>query len=137
MVTKTIEMTQEDPSAYYQMIHDESLVSITITCQILAGSRVLTSNYQHVSFSDCVFYACEFKGVVFKNCQFENCNFKFSHIRDCQFINCIFINCSWQASSSINTIYNNCELDHQLSQLTEVNNNDMSFSFELELPIAC
>jgi uncharacterized protein YjbI with pentapeptide repeats len=137
MINKTLEMIQEDQSASYQMIKDEHLASLVVTSQILAGSRVLVSTYQQVVFSDCTFYAVEFQGVIFENCVFENCNFEFSHIRDCKFKNCSFSNCTWKATSTINTIYLDCDLDHNLSRLTEVNGNEMTFSYELELPIAC
>lgn len=137
MINKTLEMIQEDQSASYQMIKDEHLASLVVTSQILAGSRVLVSTYQQVVFSDCTFYAVEFQGVTFENCVFENCNFEFSHIRDCKFKNCSFSNCTWKATSTTNTVYIDCDLDHYLSRLTEVNGNEMTFSYELELPIAC
>lgn len=137
MINKTLEMIQEDQTASYQMIKDEHLASLVVTSQILAGSRVLLSTYQQVVFSDCTFYAVEFQGVTFENCVFENCNFEFSHIRDCKFKNCSFSNCTWKATSSTNTTYLNCDLDHNLSRLTELNGNEMTFSCELELPIAC
>lgn len=137
MINKTLEMIQEDQSASYQMIKDEHLASLVVTSQILAGSRVLLSTYQQVVFSDCTFYAVEFQGVTFENCVFENCNFEFSHIRDCKFKNCSFSNCTWKATSTTNTVYLDCDLDHNLSRLTEVNGNEMTFSYELELPIAC
>jgi uncharacterized protein YjbI with pentapeptide repeats len=137
MINKTLEMIQEDQSASYQMIKDEHLASLVVTSQILAGSRVLVSTYQQVVFSDCTFYAVEFQGVIFENCVFENCNFEFSHIRDCKFKNCSFSNCTWKATSTTNTVYIDCDLDHYLSRLTEVNGNEMTFSYELELPIAC
>ena len=137
MINKPLEMIQEDQSASYQMIKDEHLASLVVTSQILAGSRVLVSTYQQVVFSDCTFYAVEFQGVIFENCVFENCNFEFSHIRDCKFKNCSFSNCIWKATSTTNTVYLDCDLDHNLSRLTEVNGNEMTFSYELELPIAC
>jgi uncharacterized protein YjbI with pentapeptide repeats len=137
MINKPLEMIQEDQSASYQMIKDEHLASLVVTSQILAGSRVLVSTYQQVVFSDCTFYAVEFQGVIFENCVFENCNFEFSHIRDCKFKNCSFSNCTWKATSTTNTVYIDCDLDHYLSRLTEVNGNEMTFSYELELPIAC
>jgi len=137
MITKTLEMTQEDQTASYQMITEENLASLVITSQTLAGSRVVLSTYQQVVFSDCVFYAVEFQGVTFENCVFENCNFEFSHIRNCKFKNCSFANCTWKATSTTNTVYVDCDLDHNLSQLTEVNGNEMTFTFEIQLPIAC
>lgn len=137
MNTQILEMNQEISTASYQMITDEHLASLIISSQTLAGSRVLLSTYQQVVFSDCVFYAVEFQGVTFENCVFENCSFEFSHIRKCRFKNCNFHNCSWKATSTINTIYNNCDLDQTLSQLTEVNGNEMTFSFEGQLSIAC
>lgn len=137
MITKTLEMTQEDHTASYQMIKEESLASLVITSQTLAGSKIHKSTYQQVVFSDCVFYAVEFQGVTFENCIFDNCNFEFSHIRKCNFKNCSFIDCTWKATSTINTVYVDCELDHYLSQLTEVNDNETSFTFDIQLRIAC
>ena len=137
MITQTLEMIQEDPSASYQMIRDEHLALLVITSQTLAGSSIQLSTYQQVVFSDCVFYAVEFQGVTFENCVFENCNFEFSHIRGCKFKNCNFTNCNWKATSTTNTIYEDCDLDSNLSQLTEVNGNEMTFTFEIQLPIAC
>ena len=136
MITETLEMIQEDQAASYQMIKDEHLASLVVTSQTLAGSRVLMSTYQQVVFSDCVFYAVEFQGVMFENCVFENCTFEFSHIRKCKFKNCNFTDCTWKATSTTNTIYEDCDLDHNLSQLTEVNGNEMTFSFNIQLPIA-
>ena len=136
MITETLEMIQEDQAASYQMIKDEHLASLVVTSQTLAGSRVLMSTYQQVVFSDCVFYAVEFQGVMFENCVFENCTFEFSHIRKCKFKNCNFTDCTWKASYTTNTIYEDCDLDHNLSQLTEVNGNEMTFSFNIQLPIA-
>jgi hypothetical protein len=52
-------------------------------------------------------------------------------------LNCNFNNCTWKASSTINTIYKDCDLDISLSKLTEVNGNELSFSFDFQLPIAC
>ena len=137
MITQTLEMNQEDQAASYQMIKDEHLASLVITSQTLAGSRVLLSSYQQVVFSDCVFYAVEFQGVTFENCVFDNCNFEFSHIRRCKFKNCNFTNCTWKATSTIDTVYVDCDLDHNLSQLTEVNGNETEFTFDIQLPIAC
>jgi len=137
MITQTLETTQVDSSASYEMIKDEHLSSLVVTSQTLAGSRILLSTYQQVVFSDCVFYACEFQGVTFENCVFENCSFEFSHIRKCKFVNCSFNNCTWKASSTINTIYEDCDLDAQLSQLTETNSNELTFSYPITLPIAC
>ena len=85
MITKTLEMTQEDQTASYQMIKDEHLASLVVTSQTLAGSKINLSSYQQVVFSDCVFYAVEFQMVTFENCVFDNCNFEFSHIRKCKF----------------------------------------------------
>lgn len=136
MITQTLEMTQEDHTASYQMITEESLASLVITSQTLSGSKIHSSTYQQVVFSDCVFYAIEFQGVTFENCVFENCNFEFSHIRNCKFNNCSFVDCTWKATSTINTVYVDCELDHYLSQLTEVNGNETSFTFDLQLSIA-
>lgn len=137
MITKTLEMIQEDHKASYQMIIDEHLSGLVITSQLLAGSSVRLSTYQQVVFSDCVFYAVEFQGVTFENCVFENCTFEFSHIRKCKFKNCNFSNCTWKATSTINTVYEDCDLDRDLSQLTEVNGNEMTFTFNFQLPIAC
>jgi uncharacterized protein YjbI with pentapeptide repeats len=137
MNKQPLEMTQEDHTASYQLIKDEHLASLVITHQTLAGSRVLLSTYQQVVFSDCVFYAVEFQGVTFENCVFENYSFQFSHIRKCKFKNCNFTNCTWRASSTINTIYLDCDLDAPLSQLTEVNGNEMTFTLEIQNLIAC
>ena len=137
MITQTLEMNQEDQTASYQMIKEEHLASLVITSQTLAGSRVLLSTYQQVVFSDCVFYAVEFQGVTFENCVFDNCTFEFSHIRRCKFKNCNFTNCTWKATSTIDTVYVDCDLDHSLSRLTEANGNETSFTFGIELPIAC
>jgi uncharacterized protein YjbI with pentapeptide repeats len=137
MITKTLEMTQEDQTASYQMIMDEHLASLVVTSQTLAGSKINLSSYQQVVFSDCVFYAVEFQGVTFENCVFDNCNFEFSHIRKCKFKNCSFNNCTWKATSTINTIYVNCVLDQYLSHLTEVNDNETAFTSDLQLLIAC
>ena len=137
MITQTLEMNQEDHTASFQMIKDEHLVALVISTQTLAGSSVLSSTYQQVVFSDCVFYAVEFQGVIFENCVFAHCNFEFSHLRNCQFKNCSFENCHWKASSSIKSIYQDCELDIQLSQLTETNQNELNFSQEIQLSIAC
>ncbi len=136
MITQTLEMTQEDLAANYQMIKDEHLSQLVISSQTLAGSSVRMSTYQQVVFSDCVFYAVEFQGVIFENCVFENCTFEFSHIRKCKFKNCNFTNCTWKATSTINSIFEDCDLDQNLSQLTEVNGNEMTFSFNIQLPIA-
>ena len=122
MITKTLEMTQEDQTASYQMIKDEHLASLVVTSQTLAGSKINLSSYQQVIFSDCVF---------------DNCNFEFSHIRKCKFKNCSFNNCTWKATSTINTIYVNCVLDQYLSQLTEVNDNETAFTSDIQLLIAC
>lgn len=136
MITKTLEMIQEDHTASYQLIKEEHLAALVITSQTLAGSSVHKSTYQQVVFSDCVFYAVEFKGVIFENCVFENCNFEFSHIRRCKFKNCSFTNCTWKASSTTDTVYTDCDLDTYLSQLTESNGNEMAFSFDIALPMA-
>ena len=137
MNKQPLEMIQEDHTASYQLIKDEHLASLVISHQTLAGSRVLLSTYQQVVFSDCVFYAVEFQGVTFENCVFENCSFQFSHIRKCKFKNCNFTNCTWKASSTINTVYLDCDLDAPLSQLTEVNGNEMAFTLEIQNLIAC
>ena len=137
MITKTLEMTQEDQTASYQMNKDEHLASLVVTSQTLAGSKINLSSYQQVVFSDCVFYAVEFQMVTFENCVFDNCNFEFSHIRKCKFKNCSFNNCTWKATSTINTIYVNCVLDQYLSQLTEVNDNETAFTSDIQLLIAC
>lgn len=111
MFTQTIEMNQIRSHENYQLIQDEQLAFVVITNQVLAGSRILSSTYRHVVFSDCVFYACDFQGVIFENCIFENCRFEFSHIKNCKFTNCNFTDCNWKASSSINSSYNQCDLD--------------------------
>lgn len=130
MFTQAIEKTQLDSSESYQLIKDEQLLSVIISSQILAGSRILLSTYRQVVFSDCVFYACDFQGVVFENCVFENCSFEFSHIRKCNFKNCNFTNCNWKASSSINSSYEDCDLDYQLQDLTQTGRNLIQFTRE-------
>ncbi len=135
MNTQEPVITEENTAERYQMIKDEHLKQMVIATQVLAGSRIVLSTYSQVVFADCVFYACEFQGVIFENCVFENCRFEFSHIRKCKFKNCSFQNCSWSATSTINTIYDDCDLDPKLSQLTEVNGNEMNFPFKL--PVAC
>ncbi len=130
MFTQTIEKTQLDSSESYQLIKDEQLLSVIISSQILAGSRILLSTYRQVVFSDCVFYACDFQGVVFENCVFENCSFEFSHLRKCNFKNCNFTNCNWKASSSTNSSYEDCDLDYQLQDLTMTGRNLVQFTRE-------
>ena len=97
MITQITDMTQEDVKANYQLISEEKLAYLVIASQTLAGSKIFKSTYQHVVFSDCVFYAVEFQGVTFENCVFENCSFEFSHFRRCKFKNCNFTNCTWKA----------------------------------------
>jgi uncharacterized protein YjbI with pentapeptide repeats len=128
MFTQTIEKTQLDSSESYQLIKDEQLASIVITSQILAGSRVLLSTYQHVVFSDCVFYACDFQGVTFENCIFDNCSFEFSHMKKCKFKNCSFVDCNWMASSSRNSVYEDCELDSTQLQTLHLGQNQVQFN---------
>lgn len=124
MKTEIIEINEEI-SADYQMIRDEHLAFQVVSSQILAGSKVILSSYQHMVFSESLFYACDFQGVTFENCVFENCSFEFSHFRACRFKNCNFTNCTWSATSSINTVYE--EMDEVPAQT------EWSFS----LPIAC
>jgi uncharacterized protein YjbI with pentapeptide repeats len=129
MRTQATVITEVSLNDSYQMIKDEQLSFVVVAQQILAGSKILLSNYQQVVFSDCTFYACEFQGVTFENCVFENCSFEFSHIRNCFFKNCNFTNCNWKATSTLRTTYQECDLDPGLSQMTEINHN--------ELKIAC
>lgn len=130
MFTQTIEKTQLESSESYQLIKDEQLLSVIISSQILAGSRILLSTYRQVVFSDCVFYACDFQGVTFENCVFENCSFEFSHLRKCNFKNCNFTNCNWKASSSTNSSYEDCDLDYQLQDITQTGRNLIQFTRE-------
>lgn len=123
MIIQALEMNQENPKAYYQMIKDEHLSFQVMANLHYAGSRVLMSTYQHVVFSDCVFYSMEFQGVTFENCVFSNCNFNFTHIRNCRFINCNFENCNFKASSTQLTQFLNCDLDAYLSNMTGINHN--------------
>lgn len=125
-VSEGFEITR---SEQLMRIHEESLSSLTITAQSLAGSLVQSSTYLNVVFSSCVFYACKFEGVVFKNCNFVQCNFEFTHYKDCRFENCTFTDCHWAASSTRNCKYLDCELDTFLSALTELNINFIEFSF--------
>ena len=74
-VIERLEITQ---FGELQMIQDESLSSLTISHQALAGSLVKSSTYQSVVFSSCVFYACEFKEIVFRGCNFIQCQFSTS-----------------------------------------------------------
>ncbi len=118
MITQAIEKTQFVSSEFYQMVKDETLDSVVISSQTLAGSRILMSTYRQVVFSDCVFYACDFDNIRFENCIFENCSFEFSHFKKCHFKNCSFSDCNWVASTSVKSIYEDCELypsqDHVL-----------------------
>ena len=125
-VTDGFEITR---SEQLMRITDESLSSLTITAQSLAGSVVLSSTYHEVVFSSCVFYGCKFEQVVFKNCNFVQCNFEFTHYKDCRFENCTFTDCTWIASSTRDCKYLDCELDTVLSGLTEANTNFIEFSF--------
>ena len=128
MFTQTIEKTQLESSESYQLIKDEQLLSVVISSQILAGSRILLSTYRQVVFSDCVFYACDFQGVTFENCVFENCSFEFSHIRKSKFKNCNFTNCTFKASSSTNSSYEDCDLGTKLEDVVSTGRNIVSFA---------
>ena len=128
MFTSTNHKNEENSADSYQLIRDEHLSSVVISCQVLAGSRILLSNYQQVVFVDCVFYACEFQGVTFNNCVFENCSFEFSHIRRSEFKNCNFENCSWKATSTTNTIYLDCALDNGLTSIASFGRNKIESS---------
>lgn len=110
MIRQVIEKTQFTSNESFQLIKDEGLLSVVISSQILAGSRVSRSTYRHVVFSDCLFYGTFFQGVTFDNCIFENCNFEFSHFRLCKFKNCNFTNCTWKASSSQDSVFDQCDL---------------------------
>ena len=137
MTAQVIELTNNHETACYQEVSDEALSKLVVSSQVLSGSKVSKCHYEQVVFTECLFYATEFQGVMFVNCIFENCNFEFTHIRNCKFLNCNFNHCTWKASSTINTIYEDCDLDISLSRLTEVNGNELSFSFDFQLPIAC
>lgn len=145
MFTQTIEKTQLDSSESYQLIKDEQLVSVVISSQILAGSRILLSTYRQVVFSDCVFYACDFQGVSFEDCIFENCSFEFSHIKKCNFKNCNFTDCNWVASSSANSTYKECDLGQLKLVLTRSGHNliirneneNCTTDIYIELALAC
>ncbi len=110
------------------MIKDESLDSVVISSQSLAGSRILLSTYRQVVFSDCVFYACDFNDVRFENCIFENCRFEFTHFKRCQFTNCSFSDCNWSASTSTLSVYTNCDLNPGQDQLLLRGQNEILFS---------
>jgi uncharacterized protein YjbI with pentapeptide repeats len=128
MFTQTIEKTQLESSESYQLIKDEQLVSVIISSQILAGSRILLSTYRQVVFSDCVFYACDFQGVTFENCVFENCSFEFTHMRKCKFKNCNFTDCKWMASSSTNSDYHDCDLDMTQHEQLRASRNTIEYT---------
>jgi uncharacterized protein YjbI with pentapeptide repeats len=114
----------------YQMIAHESLESIVVSDQILAGSKIAISHYSQVVFSESEFYGCQFQGVTFRNCIFENCKFVFTHFRGCKFINCSFNNCSWIATSTTKSIYEDCDLDSTLNELSMGNGNEVYFTKE-------
>lgn len=128
MLKQTIEKTQLESSESYQLIKDEQLVSVVISSQILAGSRILLSTYKHVVFSDCVFYACDFQGVTFENCVFENCRFEFSHTKKCKFKNCNFTECNWKSSTSTNSVYEDCDLDTRQQEILLNGKNIIEYS---------
>lgn len=135
MFTQTTGISEEYSNDCYQLIKDEHLRWNVVSAQILAGSRILLSTYQHVVFSDCNFFACEFQGVTFENCVFENCTFEFSHFRKTKFKNCNFTNCTWKASSTINSIYEDCTLPARLEELCQNGNNLIAYparDFSLE-----
>jgi uncharacterized protein YjbI with pentapeptide repeats len=114
-----------------KIIKDEVLRDMPITNQQLASSRVISSSYKGIAFSQSVFSGCQFEGVVFENCTFNNCCFEFTHFKNCKFINCDFKNCKWLSSTSSNSSYLDCILDASLSQLTETYGNKVNFSLEL------
>ncbi len=128
MITQTIEKNQFVSSELYQMVKEESLDSVVISSQTLAGSRILMSTYRQVVFSDCVFYACDFEGVCFENCIFENCRFEFTHFKKCHFKNCSFSDCNWVASTSTSSIYSDCELYPAQDQMLIRGQNEICFS---------
>lgn len=127
----TIKATEITHFDQLQHIQKESLKTLTIESQSLAGSRVKSSNYDGVIFQACVFYACHFEGVVFTNCNFKQCHFNFTHFKGCHFENCIFEDCVWGASTTHDSSYVDCELDTWLSAMTEGNGNIMHFTFAL------
>jgi uncharacterized protein YjbI with pentapeptide repeats len=110
MLKQVTEKTQFEYSERFQLVKNEELFSIVVSCQILAGSLVSRSTYRQVVFSDCLFFATIFQGVIFDNCIFDNCNLEFSHFRFCQFKNCNFTNCTWKASSSQDSLFQNCDI---------------------------
>ena len=143
MFPLTIEKFNQIPAESYQLIKDEELAGITVAHQILAGSRVQTSSYQNVTFSECVFYGVEFIGVTFENCHFENCTIEFSHIKNCKFKNCTFSGCKWLAASARHSLFEDCELDPQLSALSEHESNGVVLNIAstqqelMEMSVAC
>lgn len=143
MFPLTIEKVDQIPAESYQLITDERLAGIVVAHQILAGSRVQTSTYHDVTFSECVFYGVEFIGVTFENCHFNNCTIEFSHIKNCKFKNCTFTDCKWLAASTRHSVFEDCELDPHLSALTEHESNGVTLSLPLdqqdflEMAMAC
>lgn len=116
----------------YKAIVKEQLSSVVIDSQVLSGSIIRLSSYNQVVFTNCVFYACDFKDNLFKNCIFENCSFEFSHIRESQFKNCNFTDCNWIASSSIDCIYENCDIGPEIQNNVFSTNNKILASEEYD-----
>lgn len=147
MTRQVIEKTQFTSNESFQLIKDEELLSVVITSQILAGSRVSQSTYRQVVFSDCLFYGTFFQGVTFDNCIFENCNFEFSHFRFCKFINCNFTNCTWKVSSSQDSVFDQCDLplswedsllekNYLLNKVSPVSQQDYTTDIYIQLAVA-
>ena len=105
MFPLTIEKFNQAPAESYQLITDEKLIGVTVTNQILAGSRIQSSCYSNVTFSGCVFYSVEFVEVTFVDCHFDNCTIEFSHIKNCKFKNCTFSDCKWVAASARHSVF--------------------------------
>ncbi len=143
MFPLTIEKFNQIPAESYQLITDEKLAGIIVAHQILAGSRVLSSTYHNVTFSECVFYGVEFIETTFEDCNFNNCTITFSHIKNCKFKNCTFTDCKWLAASSRHSVFEDCELDPHLSALTEHESNGVTLTITnlqqdfLDTAIAC
>lgn len=131
MFPLTIEKFNQIPAESYQLVMDEKLAGITVAHQVLAGSRIQSSVYANVTFSECVFYGVEFIEVIFENCKFENCTIEFSHIKHCKFKKCTFTDCIWVAASTRHSVFEDCELDPQLSALTEHESNGVLLTLEV------
>ena len=125
-VIERLEITQYGE---LEMIQDESLSSLSITHQALAGSLVKSSTYHSVIFSSCVFYACEFKEITFRGCAFIKCQFEFSHFKNCKFVDCTFEDCTWPATTLKDSTFTDCELDTWVSGLIENHDNILHFTF--------